>query len=177
MTHRGMARASLLAAAGLALGGAIGGCAGPRGAYVNRRLRFMLKVPPGWTVQEYSGEPCLWLRPPGRAGSAGPNVNVIVFDREPGATLQTLADRNEEQTRHLARQESLGKETWTLADGRQAVVLEFRHAAFGDPMTVLQLTTVGGGRVYTVTATATAREFAALEPTFEACLRSLRVAW
>lgn len=169
--------AGVLLAVGLALAVGIGGCAGPGGEYTNSDLRFMLKPPPGWAVHEYSGQPCLFLLGPKGEGPGRPNVNVVVVLLDAGATLDETAAANKVQAEALKGYEAVSEETWTLDDGRRASVLEFRHTALGEPVTVEQLTAVADGRVYTVTAAARSDEFAAEKPAFDACLRSLRAGW
>lgn len=146
--------------------------------FVERELKFALDVPAGWTYRESRGTVAVVLTAPGAEDAAHPNVVVVVTPAGGLLTADDLAAAGRDSLQTLKGFREISDEPRKLADGRDARVLTFDHAALGSPVRQRQLYAVAGGRAYTVTATAPSPEaFEAHQADFETVLGSFRAAW
>jgi hypothetical protein len=144
---------------------------------VDAERRFMLQTPAGWTVRQFSGDPCLFVLGPGGPGPGQPSVNVVVATVGPLATLEETVTAARAAAGRLQGYEPLEEGPRTLSGGRRGWAAAFRHQALGPSVTVRQLFVVAGGRAYTVTAAARTADFAAREAEFQTCLDSFQAGW
>lgn len=170
--------------AGLAALAAIAGCDTglppevARLGFVERELKFALDVPAGWTCRESRGTVAVILTAPGAEDAAHPNVVVAVAPAGGLLTADDLAAASRDSLRALEGFREVSEEPRKLADGHDARVLTFDHAALGAAVRQRQLYAVAGHRAYTVTATAPSPEaFEAHQADFETVLGSFRAAW
>ncbi len=172
---------ALVLALAVGVAAALAGCsretdgADEAGRYVHYDAGFSLVPPDGWTVRQWSAQPCLWLLGPGEDGPGRPTLNVVVT---PGRGDETIEETLAVDRRHataLHGYEPLSEETRILEGGTRAALVTYRHEGLGRPVTIRQLRAVAAGRIYTVTAAAASERFGDYEDAFEACFRSLRI--
>ena len=145
--------------------------------YAHRNRRFAMNVPAGWHVQESRGVVSAFVvAPDGGAGRA--NVTVTVEPAGRFRDIEALARFNRQRTGRLPGLQRLETGRRTLADGHEAALATFEHAATGEAVRQQQLCVLADGLAYTVTATAAPPEaFEAYRDAFEIVFRSFRAAW
>ncbi len=146
--------------------------------YVNRHDRFAMDVPPGWQVREMTGpQPVIVSKPGDPPGAARPCVTVEVIPDWGTVPLEMLARSSLAGLDAVPGFRLIGQGPMTTATGQPAWSVTFVLAPTGEPVTERQMLLVAGGKSYAMTAAAASDAFAAEEPNFEVCFRSLRAGW
>ncbi len=146
--------------------------------YVNRADRFAMDVPPGWQVREITGpQPVIVSKPGGPLGSPRPSIVVGVMPDWGSVPLETLVRSSLEGLGSVPGFRLIAQGPSTTAGGQAAWLATFEIASAGSPVTERQMLLVAGGKAYIVTAAAASDAFAAEEPSFDVCFRSLRAGW
>jgi len=144
--------------------------------YVNRKARFAMDVPQGWSVRETTGTAAVILSGPESPAAGRPNVNVVLAPSRDGMTLEDLVQAGRSALEKLPNFKLLS-EGPAEAGRRRAWSVAFEETSTGRPVRQKQLYVVTGGRGYIATAAALPEGFAAEEPNFDLCFRSFRAGW
>jgi hypothetical protein len=151
--------------------------------YINRRAHFAMNLPKGWAANEAeTGKVAVIIRAPNNtAGESLANVAVVVTDPPAGGKFDfdTVVAGAKKMVQALAGYKAISEKTVTLSDGNKAWVQTFQSKPNPGGPTIVQrqMILVANNRTYTVGATTTPENFAAVERNFDVCFNSFKVTW